>query len=154
MRIVSPSGNIELDVTLITIQSISGRVHIIKSNSTETNATKKRKYTKRDPEDNLGNVIATLDTYSIDRRCDFDEINQMLNTILAATNMTEREFFSKSDYVLRFCNHFGITLRECISILSEYRPDVFDIIFIKDVIKPLIMSIQKNNSKNGQIKVK
>lgn len=142
MRIKSPNGCIEIDVSLISVNFIFGRVFKIKTNEDKTiYCAKRRKSSKRDPEDNLGNVIATLDTYNIDRRCDFDVLNGMIKTILKATGMNEREFFRNADLVSKFCNHFGISLRECISILAEYNPEVFNVAFIKEFIKPIAKSI-------------
>lgn len=117
---------------------------IIKKTS-ETTATseKKNSRTKKNPEDNLGNVVAELDTDKIARDVDYVDLRRVINSYIKEVDNDISKLF-KEHFILDICDEFDITIRELIETLMEHEPSVFSIQFVKKYIRPFITSIKND----------
>jgi len=112
----------------------------IPTNDSESNSedVKRKKYPKKNPEDNLGSVIATLDTDRIDSEIDYSNIIVQIDDLIGKNGITYDEFFSSNEFVSVICSGFGINVRDLVSILMDNKPEIFNLNFIKNIIKPFV----------------
>lgn len=111
------------------------------NDSTEKSAGKKK--LKKNPEDNLGNVVSFIDTDKIERCIDFIKIKERIDKILEENSWDMSDFFKNDDIVADFCKHYDYMLPDFIRMMIEQMPETFNINFLRNVIRPIITSLKK-----------
>lgn len=103
----------------------------------------KTKILRKNPEDNLGNVIAEIDTDKIGRDIDFAAIDSAIQSIFNRNNIDEHKLF-KEPYILEICNRFDIKIKELVETLMEHKPSVYSIAYVRKYIKPFVISVRND----------
>ena len=108
--------------------------------------------TKKNPEDNLGSVVAELDTDKIARDVDYTDLRKVIDTFIKDFDNDVSKLF-KEHFILDICDEFDINIRELIETLMEHEPYVFTVAFVKKYIRPFVTSLKNDkvlydNSRN------
>ena len=126
---------------------------IVKQSDSSTKTTeKKSSRTKKNPEDNLGSVVAELDTDKIARDVDYTDLRKVIDSFIKDFDNDVSKLF-KEHFILDICDEFDINIRELIETLMEHEPYVFTVAFVKKYIRPFVTSLKNDkvlydNSRN------
>jgi hypothetical protein len=101
---------------------------------------------RKNPEDNLGDVVTLVDTDKIERSVDFESIIVAVERLLEKRGIEYGDFFANDEILADYCEYYNYTLLNFIRLFMEHRPDVLTLEFIKKYIKPMVSEMQKRKS--------
>lgn len=112
----------------------------------ESSNEHERKKGRKNPEDNLGNAVATLDTSEIERGVDFENIFGSIWHTIESRKIGYEEFFSDVELLASYCEYYNYTLLNLIRLFIEHKPEIMTLDFIKKYIKPTVAEMQKKKA--------
>lgn len=136
MIIKNVEKDVEIKVIILTNKFIYGSI------LNKENPKVVKKTTKRNPEDNLSNIITVLDTEKIERGVDFENINIAINDMLKLNKMQYEDLFKEYKFISKICKKFELTLREFIGTMVEHKPEIFNLYFLRTSVKPFINKVR------------
>ena len=140
MVVKNVEKNIEFRVSFASNKFVYG---ILINNKPKKKPTAPTKRTpKKDPEDNLGDVVTLLDTDKIERGVDIEYVDCAIQGIMEKQKKTIQQVFQDENIVTFLCSYFELSLQDLVKLMMEHHPDVFTIYFLRGTIKPFVTRIQ------------
>jgi hypothetical protein len=112
----------------------------------EASKSNERKKGRKNPEDNLGDAVATLNTAEIERGVDFENIFRSVGQTLEDKKIGYSEFFKDAELLANYCEYYNYTLLNFIRLFIEHKPEIMTVDFIKKHIKPMVFEMQKRKA--------
>lgn len=106
-------------------------------------AKPKRRYGKRNPEDNLGNFVGESNIPKCDVSIDGDDVKECVLTLTRERDNGIASIVNEMD-MLRICRKFDYTLKELVEMLIDKFPDEFNIPFLRSRVRPFVYSLRKD----------
>lgn len=106
---------------------------------------------KKDPEDNIGDAVSTINTAEIERGVDFEDIFERINNFISKKGLCYGDFFSNDEILSEYCEHYDYKLQDFILLFIEHKPEIMTVDFMKKYLKPMVANMQKlkQNFNNG-----
>lgn len=155
MKIAVKDGESDKDFDITVISFINGVIIGVDENLTEDeeldnyerieqrklekSAVESKKRSRKNPEDNLGDVVATLDTGEIERGVDFEDIIKSIDN----EEIEYGDFFENDEILAKYCEHYDYNLPDFIRLFIEHRPEIMTVEFMKKHIRPMVSALLK-----------
>lgn len=111
--------------------------------SAKTQDSQPKKKLKKNPEDNLGAIVAFIDTDKIERGVDFNVIKKNIDKVLSINNWNMSDFFKNDDIIADFCKHYEYSLPNFVRLMVEHMPDVVNLNFLRTTVRPVVTNLQR-----------